>query len=116
MGGLDCPVRDTPGASNFETWMGDAAGHEPSTCKSAVDIGNALRAERKRQRLSLERLSGLANVSMRFLSEVERGKPTAELGKVLKVLATLGLEVDVRSRASTAPVQGLARRERNGGD
>ena len=45
------------------------------------------------RRLTLETVSGLGNLSMRFLSEFERGKETAEIGKVLKALRTLGLEV-----------------------
>ena len=41
---------------------------------------------------------------MRFLSEFERGKETAELGKVLAALAALGLDVFVEPRRrGTAP-------------
>ena len=39
---------------------------------------------------------------MRFLSEFERGKDTAEIGKVLAALAALGLEVVVKPRALVA--------------
>ena len=38
---------------------------------------------------------------MRFLSELERGKETAELGKSLQVLFNLGLEVIVQPRFHT---------------
>ena len=43
---------------------------------------------------------------MRFLSEFERGKDTAELGKALAALAALGLEVVVRPRAVMMPPSG----------
>jgi hypothetical protein len=40
---------------------------------------------------------------MRFLSEFERGKETAEIGKVLKALRTLGLEVIIQPRSGPVP-------------
>jgi hypothetical protein len=39
---------------------------------------------------------------VRFLSELERGKETAEIGKVLRVLERLGLELVVVPRGSSA--------------
>jgi HTH-type transcriptional regulator/antitoxin HipB len=66
--------------------------------KSAEELGKLARTHRKQQKLTLETLSGLGNLSTRFLSEFERGKETAELGKVLKTLHTLGLEVVVQPR------------------
>ena len=47
---------------------------------------------------------GLGNLSTRFLSEFERGKETAEIGKVLKALRTLGLEVIIQPRGRVTPV------------
>ncbi|MEG7522290.1 MAG: hypothetical protein M3H12_04215 [Chromatiales bacterium] len=40
---------------------------------------------------------------MRVLSEFERGKETAEIGKVLKALRTLGLEVIIRPHGRVTP-------------
>lgn len=64
--------------------------------QTASDLGCLARAHRKTKHLTLSTLSGLSNLSIRFLSEFERGKPTAEIGKVLKALKILGLEVVVR--------------------
>ncbi len=64
--------------------------------QTALDLGSLARAHRKEKHLTLSTLSGLSNLSIRFLSEFERGKPTAEIGKVLKALKILGLEVVVR--------------------
>lgn len=61
-----------------------------------AELGKLLRAHRKSRQLTLEAASGLSNLSVRFLSEVERGKQTAEIGKVLKAMRTLGLEVTVQ--------------------
>jgi HTH-type transcriptional regulator/antitoxin HipB len=40
---------------------------------------------------------------VRFLGDVERGKPTVRLGLVLQVLERLGLELVVRRRGRKAP-------------
>ena len=69
--------------------------------RSAEDLGKLVRAHRKQRKLTLETTSGLGNLSTRFLSEFERGKETAELGKVLQALRTLGLEVVVQPCGGT---------------
>jgi len=65
------------------------------------ELGRLVRAHRKQRGLTLETVSGLGNLSVRFLSEFERGKETAEIGKVLKALRTLGLEVIIQPRGRT---------------
>ena len=64
------------------------------------DLGQLVREYRKQKHLTLEKVSGLGNVSMRFLSEFERGKETAEIGKILKTLKVLGLDVIIRPRSA----------------
>ena len=66
--------------------------------RTVPELGRLVRAHRKSRRLTLETVSGLGNLSPRFLSELERGKETAEIGKVLKALRTLGLEVVIQPR------------------
>lgn len=69
---------------------------------TAQELGRLVRAHRKRRSLTLETVSGLGNLSTRFLSEFERGKETAEIGKILKALRTLGLEVIIQPRGRGA--------------
>lgn len=71
--------------------------------RNTGDLGRLVRAHRKQKQLTLENASGLANLSVRFLSEFERGKETAEIGKVLKALQTLGLDVFVQPRSAATP-------------
>jgi HTH-type transcriptional regulator/antitoxin HipB len=71
--------------------------------QTAEDLGHLVRAHRKDKGLTLETVSGLGNLSTRFLSEFERGKETAEIGKILKTLRTLGLDVIVQPRGGTTP-------------
>lgn len=61
-------------------------------------IGKTIRAARKAQGLRQDELAATANVGVRFLIELEAGKPTAQLGKTLSVLSALGVDI-----ALTAP-------------
>lgn len=66
--------------------------------QSVETLGKLVRAHRVSRNLTLDTVAGLGNLGTRFLSEFERGKKTAEIGKVLKALSTLGLEVIVQPR------------------
>jgi len=71
-----------------------------------ADIGAAIRAKRLAIGMQQEQLAALADVGPRFLSEVENGKETAEIGKVLQVLRRLGLDVSITPRGGGAPSGG----------
>ena len=58
---------------------------------SPADIGILVRRARKAAGLRQDDLAGLAGVGTRFLIELEAGKPTVRLDKLLAVLATLGI-------------------------
>jgi y4mF family transcriptional regulator len=53
-------------------------------------IGTAVRQARLAQGLRQDQLAGAAGVGVRFVVELERGKPTVRLDKVLAVLDALG--------------------------
>ena len=63
-----------------------------------------MRAHRRSRGWTLRQLAGFANLSMRFLSELERGKATAEIGKALHALQLLGLEVVIAPRQEVPQV------------
>lgn len=65
---------------------------------SVADIGRIAREKRKSQQATIELLSNYANLSPRFISEFERGKETAEIGKVLQALHSLGLDLAIVPR------------------
>lgn len=71
------------------------------TIRDVSELGAMLRAYRKSKGLSQVDAAALAGVGQRFLSELERGKATAEVGLVLKVLERFGLMVEVRARGSS---------------
>lgn len=61
----------------------------------AADFGARVREERKRLGLRQEDVALGAGVGVRFLGELERGKPTVELERTLRVARSLGLTVHV---------------------
>lgn len=56
-------------------------------------LGSIIRESRVRQDLRQEELAAATGVGLRFLIELEAGKPTAQLGKALAVLDALGCRV-----------------------
>jgi len=66
--------------------------------KDTFEIGSILRKKRKSQGLTLEQVAQHCGLSIRFVSEVERGKPTAEFGKVLFLLNAVGVDLYVSTR------------------
>lgn len=71
------------------------------TIASALDWGLVIRAVRKSVQLRQDDLAGIAGVSGQFAVDVEKGKPTVQLGRVL-LLQELGipLQVDIPDKAS----------------
>jgi len=63
--------------------------------QTPADIGQAIRAARKKQGLTLVRCAAANGVSVRFLSELERGKPGASVGAALKIARSVGLRLFV---------------------
>uniref|UniRef100_C6DYA0 Helix-turn-helix domain protein n=1 Tax=Geobacter sp. (strain M21) TaxID=443144 RepID=C6DYA0_GEOSM len=66
---------------------------------SAEDLGRAIRCKRKEIGLRQETAAGMTGVGTKFLSQLENGKETAELGKALQVLQKMGLEVYIFPRS-----------------
>ena len=74
--------------------------------ESAKDFGRAIRVARKEAGLSQAQLAQRCGCSQRFVSEVERGKSTAELERSLRLLVELGVPIAVGS--GNAVVDGRA--------
>lgn len=61
------------------------------------EIGRTIRQERKAQGLTQGELAMTANTASRFISELENGKTTCQIGKALKVISCLGIKVELRT-------------------
>lgn len=65
---------------------------------TTADIGRLIRSERRRQGATQAELAGMSNVGITFISQLENGKDTAEIGKVINVLMTLGIDLYAEER------------------
>lgn len=61
--------------------------------KTPEDIGRIIRQVRRAQGVRQEDLALMVPASHVFIIDVERGKPTAQIGKVLALLRELGIEL-----------------------
>ena len=65
----------------------------------ASGFGAVLREERRRQGYTQQEVADYSGVGITFVSQLERGKPTAELGKALRVMQTLGSDFFAEPRS-----------------
>lgn len=63
------------------------------------ELGNIVRAARRDAGLRQDELAGAAGVGLRFIVDLEAGKPTSQIGKALAVLAALGCRVSIEPPA-----------------
>lgn len=62
---------------------------------NTAEIGDIVRTTRKAAGLRQDELAGAAGVGLRFIVDLEAGKPTAQIGKTLQVLAALGCSLEI---------------------
>lgn len=67
---------------------------------SINDLAAVVRGRRLRAGLSQEQVAASTGVSRQWVGELERGKPTAELGLVLGLLDALELNIELDARES----------------
>ena len=67
--------------------------------QSAVEVGRIIAAARRHRKLTQGELARAIGASQAWVSEVERGKDNAQIGKILRTLAYLG----VKLQAAVAP-------------
>jgi y4mF family transcriptional regulator len=72
----------------------------PAVIRSAADVGQIVREQRQALNLRQIDLAGIGNTGNRLIVDIEKGKPTVQLQKVLDVLELLGLELTVRPKTS----------------
>ncbi|MFP4467043.1 MAG: helix-turn-helix transcriptional regulator [Candidatus Goldiibacteriota bacterium] len=63
--------------------------------QDSKSFGEAVRSYRKQQGLTQEKVANYSNVGIRFIVDLEKGKPTCELDKALRVAKLLGIKFDV---------------------
>lgn len=67
----------------------------PHQAKLVTEFGQRLREARLRRRYTASLVAERADISRQTLTKVERGDPSVTLGTYLRVLAVVGLELDL---------------------
>ena len=65
---------------------------------SVKDIGLLVKEKRKKINMTQKKAASIAGVGVRFLSELENGKPTLEIDKVLNVARIFGIDIEANNR------------------
>lgn len=82
--------------------LADSPLHDPTphVVRTALDVGQMVKRQRNGMNLRQLDVAGLANTGNRLIVDVENGKPTVQLQKVLDLLDILGLEVVIQPKTS----------------
>jgi HTH-type transcriptional regulator/antitoxin HipB len=59
------------------------------------ELGKVIRERRRGLKLSQRDLALTSGTGTRFIVDVEKGKPTCEIGKILNVIQELGLVIEI---------------------
>ena len=57
-------------------------------------LGTVARARRKQLKVTQKELAMTCGAGLRFIVDLEKGKPTCQIGKTLQVLQALGLAIE----------------------
>lgn len=63
--------------------------------RSPIEVGQLIRSRREARGLTQAELAAAVDASRKWVVEVEAGKPTAEIGRVLRALSVLGVTLTV---------------------
>lgn len=68
---------------------------------TAEQIGELVKKTRKSMGVTQKELALTSGTGLRFIIDLEKGKPTCQLGKALTVLNTLGITLTMDSPATS---------------
>lgn len=63
-----------------------------------TELGVLIREECLRQKLTQTDLAGISGAGITFISQLENGKETAEMGRAIRVLTMLGIDLYAERR------------------
>ena len=63
--------------------------------QSPENIGSYIRTVRKELEVTQRDLALTAGTGLRFIIDLENGKPTCQIGKTLKILQVLGIQLNL---------------------
>jgi y4mF family transcriptional regulator len=59
-------------------------------------LGEAIRGARRRLKVTQKDLALASGTGLRFIIDLEKGKPTCQIGKALEIIRTLGLRLQIQ--------------------
>jgi y4mF family transcriptional regulator len=80
---------------------------------SPKQIGELVKSVRKQMGATQKDLAMTSGTGLRFIIELEQGKPTCQIGKVLTVLNTLGMTMSLTPPNSMQKAATPEQRKRN---
>lgn len=63
--------------------------------QDAQNLGQAIRQQRRRLKVTQKELAMTSGTGLRFIIDLEKGKPTIQLGKALEIVRALGLKLEI---------------------
>ena len=63
--------------------------------QDAESFGQAIRQQRRRLKVTQRDLAMTSGTGLRFIIDLEKGKPTCQLGKALEIVRALGLKLEI---------------------
>ncbi|HYF69073.1 MAG TPA: helix-turn-helix domain-containing protein [Ohtaekwangia sp.] len=75
------------------------------TYSTTASIGDFVKQTRKQLRITQRDLALTSGTGLRFIIELEQGKSTCQLGKVLTVLNTLGISIQLNAPFENSRLQ-----------
>jgi HTH-type transcriptional regulator / antitoxin HipB len=63
--------------------------------QDAQNLGQAIRQQRRRLKVTQKDLAMTSGTGLRFIIDLEKGKQTCQLGKALEVVRALGLNLEI---------------------
>ena len=65
--------------------------------QDAQSLGQAIRQQRRRLKVRQKDLAMTSGTGLRFIIDLEKGKPTCQLGKALEIVRALGLNLELEA-------------------
>lgn len=65
------------------------------TIEDAATFGEAIRQQRRRLKVTQKDLAMASGSGLRFIVDLEKGKPTCQLGKALEIVRVLGMKLEI---------------------
>ncbi|MCX6348041.1 MAG: helix-turn-helix transcriptional regulator [Candidatus Aureabacteria bacterium] len=70
--------------------------------RTPEQLGAAIRTRRRQLKVTQKDLAMTCGTGLRFIIDLEKGKPTCQIGKVLQVFQALGLELRITNPTADA--------------